>query len=66
MNITEKIDMYLGENTLAKIRNLKKRYDNDRNNPKIRKSLRMALDQVDWKSLSKKQEDELERIESAL
>ena len=48
------------------VRSLKRQWDNNRFNPKVRFKLRRAIDNLDWAALSKKQIDEVERIECSL
>jgi len=51
---------------ISKLKKMKVRWDNDRANPKLRLEISKALQRLDWKALSPKDKDTMERIESAI
>jgi hypothetical protein len=51
---------------VAKLKKMKGKWDNNRANPKLRLEISQALQSLDWKALSPKDKDAMERIENAI
>ena len=80
MKIEEKIEMLIGESDdpeldqimkdnkkfMAKLRKMKSRWDNNRLNPKLKRDMKQTMDNISYGHLSKKQQDQFERIENSI